>query len=168
VTAAPAGPTAVPGGPTGLPTGARVESAFRQFTPIVLLGVLVVVIAEPWLPGSAWLRQRFGEQALLRACVAVLVCYTLILWGEALRLHGLLTGVLQAFRAFQQQEGGGKVAANPKARLEAARLLIAALRSDDPSIVATSRHNLTRLVGQDLGGDPAAWQRWLQQQEAAS
>jgi Ca2+/H+ antiporter len=144
--------------------GSRIESAFRQFTPLLLLLLLLVVVAEPWLPGTAWLRQQFGDHALLRAAVAVLVCYVLVLWGETLRLHGVLTGVLQAFRTFQQQEGGGGKAANPKARLEAARLLIAALRSDDPSIVATSRHNLSRLVGQDLGADPAVWQRWLDQQ----
>jgi hypothetical protein len=107
---------------------------------------------------------------VLRACVAVLVCYVLILWGEAIRLHSVLTGVLQAFRQFDRDRGGGEAttpaAKNPKARLEAARLLIAAMRSDDASIRATSRHNLARLVGQDLGDDPAAWQRWLQQQEA--
>jgi hypothetical protein len=44
-------------------------------------------------------------------------------------------------------------------------LLIAALKSDDPEIRATSRHNLTRLVGQDLGPDAAAWQKWLADQE---
>lgn len=153
----------LPGGPAG--PGPRIESAFRQFTPLVLLAVLLVVVLEPWLPGSAWLRQRLGDQALLRACVAVLACYVLILWGEALRLHGVLTGVLQAFRAFEQGGGGRAAANNPKARLEAARLLVAALRSDDPTIVATSRHNLTRLVGRDLGADPASWQAWLQQQD---
>jgi hypothetical protein len=148
------------------PLGPRVEATFRQFTPLVLLGVLLVLVFETWLPGTAWVRQQFGEQALLRACIAVLACYVLILWGEALRLHGMLTGVLQAFRQFEH--GEVKAAAkNPKARLEAARLLIAALRSDDTSIRATSRHNLSRLVGQDLGDDPAAWQQWLQQQERA-
>jgi hypothetical protein len=80
-------------------------------------------------------------------------------------LHTSLTGVLHAFRQFGDS-ARGEAAKNPKARLEAARLLIAALRSDDASIRATSRHNLTRLVGEDLGDDPAAWQRWLQRQDA--
>lgn len=146
--------------------GSDYEARFRQLTPLVLLGVLVAVVAEPWLPGTAWVRQQFGNDALLRAALAVLVVYVLILWGEALRLHGTLTGVLQAFRQFERGEGQGREAArNPKARLEAARLLIAALRSDDAQIRATSRHNLSRLVGRDLGDDPAAWQEWLQQQE---
>ncbi|MCU0865260.1 MAG: hypothetical protein MUC36_15865 [Planctomycetes bacterium] len=149
------------------PLGPRVEATFRQLTPLVLLGVLGVLVFESWLPGTAWVRQQFGEQALLRACIAVLGVYVLILWGEALRLHGMLTGVLQAFRAFEQGDQGKVAARNPKARLEAAKLLIAALRSDDASIRATSRHNLSRLVGQDLGEDPAAWQQWLQQQERA-
>ena len=34
-----------------------------------------------------------------------------------------------------------------------------------PTIRATSRHNLQRLVGKDLGEDPAAWQEWLRGQE---
>ncbi len=142
------------------------DALFRQLTPLVLFGVLVTVIAEPWLPGTAWLRAQFGDQVVLRTCFAVLVCYVLILWGEALRLHTMLMGVLAAFRQFERSDGGkGEAAKNPKARLEAARLLIAALGAGDPSIRATSRHNLTRLVGQDLGDDPAAWQAWLQRQE---
>jgi len=143
----------------------QLESLFRQASPLVLLAVLVAVAFEGWLPGGAWLKAHFGEQVILRCCVAVLAFYVLLLWGESIRLHTSLTGVLQAFRQF---DTSGKLegARNPKARLEAARLLIAALGSDDPSIRATSRHNLSRLVGQDLGDDPAAWQQWLRQQEA--
>jgi hypothetical protein len=146
------------------------DALFRQVTPLVLLAVLVAVVFEPWLPGAAWLKAQLGEQVILRGCIALLVCYVLILWGEALRLHTMLGGILQAFRQFREDSGGAKdvPAKNPKTRLEAARLLIAAMRSDDASIRATSRHNLSRLVGQDLGDDPAAWQAWLQQQERAS
>lgn len=153
----------IPGGFDGL---------FRAATPLVLFGVLLAIVFEPWLPGAAWLKQQFGEQAVLRTCLGVLACYVLILWGESLRLHTMLTGVLQAFRQFDRDRGSGEpstpAARNPKARLEAARLLIAAMRSDEASIRATSRHNLARLVGQDLGDDPAAWQRWLAQQEASN
>jgi hypothetical protein len=59
-------------------------------------------------------------------------------------------------------------ARNPKTRLEAARLLIAALKADDPAVRATSRQNLARIAGQDLGDDPVAWQAWLKQQEDAA
>jgi hypothetical protein len=77
-----------------------------------------------------------------------------------------LSGVLQAFRDFDSGRRP-EAAKNPKARLEAARLLIAAMRSDDASIRDTSRQNLQRLVGQDFGDDPASWQRWLDEQERA-
>ena len=43
-----------------------------------------------------------------------------------------------------------------------------ALKSDEAEIRATSRHNLARLAGKDLGDDPAAWQRWLAEQERAA
>jgi hypothetical protein len=146
------------------------DTLFRQLTPVFLLLVLAALVFEPWVPGSAWLRATFGETAVLRACTAALGLYVLLLWGESIRLHTILTGVLAAFREFG--DGGtaakGKGARNPKARLEAARLLIAALQSDDPQIRATSRDNLTRLAGEDLGGDPAAWQRWLAAQEKAA
>lgn len=148
------------------------EAHFRQLTPLLLLGVLVVVVAEPWLPGTAWVRERFGDQALLRACVAALLCYVLILWGESLRLHMMLSGVLQAFRQFRDSHGGGAGAGsasrNDEAKREAARLLIAALRSDDASIRQSSRQNLARLAGEDHGDDPSAWQRWLERQSKHS
>ena len=145
------------------------DALFRQLTPLFLLGVLVTALFEPWLPGAAWLRENLGETVVLRACIAALVLYVLLLWGESLRLHTILTGVLQAFRqhaADGQASGAPAAAKNPKARLEAARLLIAAMRSDDSGIRETSHHNLVRLVGRDLGADPAAWQAWLQQQDS--
>ncbi|MBX3462511.1 MAG: hypothetical protein KF830_05030 [Planctomycetes bacterium] len=136
------------------------EARFRQLTPLFLLAVVAAVVLEPWLPGGDWLRGRFGDTIVLRAAVAGLGLYVLLLWGESLRLHGILTGVLQAFRDF----AGERTPAPPRnaqARQEAVRLLVAALRSEDPSIRATSRRNLVRLAGRDLGDDPAAWQGWL-------
>ena len=140
------------------------DALFRQVTPLFLLLVLGALVFEPWLPGTAWLRATFGENVVLRGCTAALGLYVLLLWGESLRLHTMLTGVLQAFR--EHQAGGATAPArNPKARLEAAKLLIAALQSTDAEIRRTSHHNLTRLVGQDLGQEPAAWQRWLAAQD---
>jgi len=152
---------------------AKVDSLFRQVTPLFLLGLLVMVLVEPWLP--AWLGEYFGDDVVLKVAVVFLILYVLLLWGEALRLQGLLTGLLEAFKTFDRDHaaeaaGGGapkgKGANNPKARIEAAKLLIAAMRSDDPAIVETSHHNLVRLVGQDLGKDPDRWQQWLSQQES--
>jgi len=138
------------------------DAVFRQLTPLVLLGVVAVVLFEPWLPGLPWLRATFGEQVVLRACVAALGLYVLLLWGESIRLHTILTGVLHAFRE-HQGPAGGESARNP--RLEAARLLIAALQSDDPQIRRTSHHNLVRLAGEDRGQEPTAWRQWLAEQE---
>jgi hypothetical protein len=138
---------------------------FRQLTPLVLFGVLLVVVLAPWLPGAAWLDHTFGQGFVTRVAVAVLAFYVLVLWGESIRLHTMLTGVLQAFRDFDGNRGKDPAAGkNPRARLEAAKLLIAALKSDDAEIRATSRHNLQRLVGKDLGPDPAAWTAWLAEQ----
>lgn len=140
------------------------DALFRQLTPLFLLAVLAAIVFEPWLPGAAWLRTQFGDTAVLRACTFALGLYVLLLWGESLRLHGLLTGLLQAFRDFRG-ERSGDAARNPKARLEAARLLIAALGSDDQQIRATSHHNLVRLAGEDRGTSVGPWQQWLAEQE---
>lgn len=148
---------------------AKVDSLFRQVTPLFLLGLLAMVLLEPLAP--PWLTETLGDDVILKVVVGFLVLYVLLLWGESLRLHGLLTGLLEAFKAFDRDQSGGgaggrgKVVSNPKARLEAAKLLIAAMRSDDPSIVETGHHNLVKLVGQDLGKDPDLWQQWLSSQE---
>ena len=147
---------------------AKVDGLFRQVTPLFLLGLLGMVLLEPLAP--AWLTEALGDDVILKVVVAFLVLYVLLLWGEALRLQGLLTGLLEAFKTFDRQQGGaarGKASSNPKARREAARLLIAAMASDDPTVRETSHHNLVRLVGQDLGNDPAKWQAWLAEQPEA-
>lgn len=160
---------------------AKFESIFRQATPLFLLGLLLAVFFERWLPYRDWLVFNFGDDIVLKVAILFLIGYVLLLWGESLRLHGLLTGLLEAFKTFDRDHaaevgggggGGGrpkgagkKSSSNPKARFEAAKLLIAAMRSDDASIVETSHHNLVRLVGTDLGKDPDKWQKWLQAQE---
>ena len=148
---------------------AKVDGLFRQVTPLFLLGLLAMVLLEPMAP--AWLTDTLGEDVVLKFVVAFLVLYVLLLWGEALRLQGLLTGLLEAFRAFDRERAGGGAAAgkgagNPQARREAAKLLIAAMGSDDPDIVKTSHHNLVKLAGQDLGEDLDAWRQWLSSQES--
>ncbi|MFT4514198.1 MAG: hypothetical protein ACI89X_003550 [Planctomycetota bacterium] len=151
---------------------AKFESIFRSGTPLFLLGLLLAVLLEPILPYHDWMVQEFGDDIVLKVAVLFLIGYVLLLWGESLRLQGLLTGLLQAFKTFDYDraaEGGvggkKKGTSNPKARFEAAKLLVAAMRSDDASIKETSHHNLIRLVGQDLGKDPDKWQQWLTKQE---
>lgn len=144
-----------------------IDALFRQVTPIFLLGVILLVLCEPILPGGDWLRSTFGETIVLRLCLAGLGMYVLLLWGESLRLNAILSGVLKAFREHSGGDDGGQPrgARNPRARLEAARLLIAALSTEDAEIRRTSHHNLQRLAGQDLGTAPGPWQQWLARQE---
>lgn len=146
--------------------GPGFDARFRQWTPLILLSVLALLVFEPWLPGLDWMRNEFGKDFVLRGCAVVIAFYVLLLWSETTRLHTVTTGVLQAFREFGNR-GGVAASAKTKTRLEAARLLIAALASGDASVRETAQHNLTKLVGRDLGADPAAWHEWLRAQESA-
>ena len=69
---------------------AKVDSLFRQVTPLFLLGLLAMVVLEPLAP--PWLTETLGDDVILKVVVGFLVLYVLLLWGESLRLHGLLTG----------------------------------------------------------------------------
>lgn len=146
--------------------GPGFDSRFRQLTPLFLLCVLALLVFEPWLPGLEWMRAEFGRDVVLRGCAVVLAFYVLLLWSETTRLHTVMSGVLQAFREFGNR-GGAAASTKSKTRLEAARLLIAAMASGDASVRETAHHNLTKLAGRDLGADPAAWQQWLRDQESA-
>lgn len=143
---------------------------FRQLTPILLLLLLFVIVFEPavetMVPGHAWFRQQFGDHFLLRFACGLLVFYVLVLWGECIRLNNGLTAVLKAMREALVKAGAGD--SGMSARLDAIRMLVAAMQSDDLAIRAKSRANLVRLVGQDLGDDPLAWRNWLDQQPAQS
>ncbi|MCA8949293.1 MAG: hypothetical protein KDE27_07310 [Planctomycetes bacterium] len=155
--------------PAGIGIPGGVDQLFRQVTPLFLLLVVGAVVFEPWFPGGDWLRSNLGETIVLRGAVAMLGLYVLLLWGESLRLNAILGGVLKAFRDHGGGEGGSvKAGRNPKARLEAAKLLIAALSSDDAEVRETSRHNLGRLAGRDLGADPGPWRDWLAAEEGKS
>ena len=92
---------------------AKIDGLFRQVTPLFLLGLLALVLLEPLAP--SWLTETLGDDVILKVVVAFLVLYVLLLWGEALRLHGLLTGLLEAFKAFDRGgSSGAKPAGNPK------------------------------------------------------
>jgi|SRR5712671_3079841 len=141
------------------------SSLFYKATPFVLLAVGFIALFEPSFTGAQWFKQQFGAQFLLRACVAVLTVYVLLLWGESLRQRGIITGMLEALQDYHKNraaEAAGKLTA---AKIEAVGLLIAALGSADPKIRSSSRGNLARIAGEDLGDDPAAWQQWLGRQQ---
>jgi hypothetical protein len=142
-------------------------NALRQLSPLVLLGIAVVALLGQHFPGAAWVGEHLGQGFLLGFCVFLLSLYVLLLWGETLRLHGMLTAVLKAMQDFRQGRPGGESGeVQRKTRLEAVRLLIPALGADDAKVRQSSHENLVRLVGKDLGQAPAAWQAWLAGQVA--
>ncbi len=146
----------------------RYESLFRQLTPLLLLVVALVAVFGKWLPGAAWIAQQFGDSFLVGLCVCLLTLYVLLLWGEMLRLHGVLTEVLKELMKFRNARAAEVQGRPLQQKLDAARLLLPALASSDTKMRELSRRNLVLLAGQDLGDDVAAWQRWIAQQEAAS
>lgn len=155
--------TAGPG--VGRSGAARYDSLFRQVTPLVLLGIAVVALGGRWLPGSAWVAQQFGETFVLGGCVFLLSLYTLLLWGESLRLHAITTGVLKELVEFRNRRAGEVQGRPLRQKLEAARLLLPALESSDERVRKMSHNNLTLLTGQDFGADVPAWRRWIDAQD---
>jgi hypothetical protein len=147
--------------------GPRSGNLFRQLTPLVLIGIALTALFGRSLPGHAWVAQRLGDDFLLGGCVFLLAFYVLLLWGETIRLHGILTAVLKELVQFRNQRAAEVQGRPASQKLEAVRLLLPALQSSDRSVAATSRKNLTLLVGQDLGAEPGPWQEWLTAQRSA-
>lgn len=151
------------------PTVQRYESLFRQLTPVFLLGVALVALCGQWLPGADWIAKTLGPNFVLGFCVFLLAGYVILLWGESLRLHAMMSAVLKELIEFKNRRAGD--ASSPQAarsdvqRLEAARLLVPALTSADPKVSASARRNLSLLVGKDLGADPSGWQSWIRGEE---
>ena len=145
------------------------ETLFRQLTPIFLLGVALVALCGQWLPGSDWVAKTFGPNFVLGFCVFLLAGYVILLWGESLRLHAMMSAVLKELIEFKNRRAGDpsapQAARSESQRLEAARLLVPALTSADPKVAASARRNLSLLVGKDLGADQAAWQAWIVAEE---
>ncbi len=143
----------------------RYESLFRQLTPIFLLGVALVALLGPWIPGAAWVERTLGPNFVLGFCVFLLAGYVVLLWGESVRLHAMLSAVLKElleFRNRQRGETGAGVDVGKRAqRLEAARLLLPALGSPDTRIAAAARKNLALLAGRDHGDAATGWQAWI-------
>lgn len=145
----------------GSPTAQRYESLFRAWTPIFLLGVSLVALLGPWLPGAEWVAKNVGPNALLGFCTFLLGLYTLLLWGESLRLHAMMGAVLKELLEFKNRRAAEVQGKPIEQKLEAARLLVPALSSGDAKVAASARRNLQLLLGKDLGTDPAAWLRHL-------
>lgn len=119
----------------------------------------------PWLRMpllEAWL----GDAALLRLCVVALALLAALQWGESARQRAMLTGLLTALRALRQSAPSAPRAADAATQLEAAKLLLAAMRSADAEVRRLGHQNLVAMAGEDHGQDPAAWQAWLERHSA--
>lgn len=143
----------------------RYESFFRQLTPIFLFGVAIVALLGRWIPGADWVAKTLGPNFVLGFCCFILGLYVLLIWGETLRLHAMMSAVLKElleFKGRQKGEGVSGVDAGKRAqRLEAARLLLPALGSPDIRVASAARKNLALLAGQDHGDAAEAWQSWI-------
>ena len=142
----------------------RGSTTVRTLLPLLLVGMCLLAWFEPWIPPLKPLGERFGADFVLRVCSGLLCLFVLLLWGESLRVNAMLHSVLTTLKDFANASRGGDGAEHK--RLEAVRLLVSAMASADPKVRESCREHLTRLCGQDLGEDPAAWQRWLAQREA--
>jgi hypothetical protein len=138
---------------------------FQQLTPLFLIGLALLVWFEKVLPGHEKFTANFGDTFVLRVAVGFLSLYTLLLWGERERMQASYVQLLKTMRQFLERQRGEPVAPKARERLEAVRLLIAALGSEDAEVRASSRQHLARLVGQDLGEAPGPWQQWLAKAE---
>lgn len=147
------------------PTAQRYESLFRQLTPIFLLGVALVALLGPWIPGADWIARTFGPNFVLGFCVFLLGGYVLLLWGESMRLHAMMSAVLKELLEFRSRQKGESAASadvhKRTQRLEAARLLLPALGSPDNRVASAARKNLALLAGKDHGESAPAWQEWI-------
>jgi len=82
---------------------------------------------------------------------------------ENLRMRTHMAELIGAIRTAVGQARAGRPDASPEMKGEAIRILLKSLKSDDPTVRRTSAEQLAKLTGQQLGEDPAAWERWWQE-----
>jgi hypothetical protein len=135
----------------------------RPTAALALLGLALLVWFEPWLPGRDALVGVLGRDGLLRIAVGVVSIYAALLVLERQRLSALLRELLAERR---RASAAGRLDVDPKERLEAVRILVGALRSEDAEVRASAHENLVRICGQDRGLEPEAWQSFLDEAAA--
>lgn len=141
------------------------DSVLRRATPLVLLVLAGLAWFEAWLPGHAELAARFGDDAVLRFVLGLLCLYMVMLVIERQRLEHSFKQLLAAFKEFHELTRSGAAASEaPRAKREAAEILVAALTSDDLEVRESAAVHLQRLTGEDLGDDAGAWRSWLASQ----
>ena len=129
----------------------------RPTAALALLALAVLVWFEPWLPGRDALVQVVGRDGLMRIAVGVVCVFAALLVLERQRLSALLRELL----AERRRAAAGGQGIDPAAKRDAVRILVGALRSEDPEVRASAHENLVRICGEDRGLDPAAWQGLL-------
>lgn len=120
--------------------------------------VTTVAVLTFLFPGLGWLayfqKQLGGPDRIVELAVGWALLGVLI---EHMR-----GAVLRSRQAYLAQ-ALLRVSPNLK-KIEAARILVRALESDDESVVGTAHQELQRLTNVDHGTDPAAWRRWIAEQ----
>ena len=129
----------------------------RHSAPLILLGLGLFVWLEPWLPGRPWRTATFGADGVLRFALGCVCVYTAVLIVERAQMMTTFRQVLGELGQLRDTTGAAR-AADPQERAGgAARILLAALESPDPAVRERGRSHLARILGRDLGDDPAAW-----------
>jgi hypothetical protein len=135
----------------------------RPTAALALLGLALLVWIEPWLPGRDALVAVLGRDGLLRIAVGVVSVYAALLVLERQRLSALLRELLAERR---RSSAVGTHEVDPRDRLEAIRILVGALRSEDAEVRSSAHENLVRICGQDRGREPEAWQSFFDEAAA--
>ena len=142
----------------------------RALTPLLLLGLALVVWLEPVIPGAEGLVRTFGDKAVLRFAVGLLCLFTLILMVERRQMQMAFEQIVVMLRQSRgngagQAAGGAEGAVDPaeqeKMRRDALGILVAALESEDHEVRARAAENLERMTGQKFGEDASRWKKHL-------
>ena len=119
---------------------------------VVMFGLAIyfVFVPPPGFDGS--FLHRVTIPFLLVACALSIF--------ENLRTRMHMSQLIGALRQIMGRTGAPPT---PEGRREAVEILIRSLKADQEHVRNTAAEQLKRLTGQDLGADPAAWERWWSQ-----
>lgn len=121
---------------------------------LVVLSVVGLIAGQDALPGFV--------PHLFQLCVGVLFLYIGALVQERQRLSYGFRELVDSFEAFNQTIYGKDY----KVQRQAVEILVATLRSDDPSVREKVHAQLVRITGQQLPSEPEPWEQWWAQNKA--
>lgn len=144
------------------------DGLLRRLTPLVLLCLAGMAWFGPWLLEAGGLDKSITPLGLTRFILGVICFYTMLLVLERQGMEARFAELLRQFKRFyDERAAGGDVADNTQKGLQAARILIAALRSPEGEVRSTALENLQRLTGKDFGRNTEAWEAWLEEAQQA-